>query len=606
MDTVPKDCENADEKAKQRGSWANKTEFLLSCMGYAIGIGNVWRFPYLCYRNGGGAFLVPYLLMLTLCGIPLFFMETSLGQFANTGCITLFKISPLFKGAGYAIVIVNLICTCYYNVIISYPLLFIINSFRAKLPWVDCSNPWNTPNCLELTSRYLNISTAHGMPKTPADEFFHNKILQISNNVNEIGTIVWPLFWCNVIAWIVVYVCIMKGVKTVGKVVYFTATFPFVILFILLIRGLTLPGAWDGVFFYLYPEWNQLTNLKVWADAAIQIFFSLGPGWGGIINMASFNNFNNNNRRDSILVPILNCGTSILAGFVVFSVLGFMSKKTGLPVSTVATGGPGLAFVTYPEAITMLPLPHLWAIIFFIMLFLLGLDSCFVQIEAIISSIIDEYPSLRKSKMLVSLVSCFVMFLCSILFVTNGGMYYLQLFDWYAASISVILICLVEVVIVGWTYGTDRFVSDVEFMIKEKIHWWWPLCWKYITPIILTFIFFTTIIFNTTITYHGVIYPEWSVTLGWSSCLLSILCIPMYMGYKLLYLSEGDLFERIKLSVKPSLDWGPALEHNRKEWLVRCVFRKQLAELHERLEENAADLVHQQFVQLATTEVLIK
>jgi solute carrier family 6 amino acid transporter-like protein 5/7/9/14 len=214
--------------------------------------------------------------------------------------------------------------------------------------------------------------------KTPADEFFHYHILQISDSIEDQGGIVWPLLLCNVIAWTITYLCIMKGVKSVGKVVYFTATFPFFILFVLLIRGLTLPGAWDGVFFYIYPQWHQLTNLKVWADAACQIFFSLGPGWGGIVNMASYNHFRNNNQLDSILVPILNCGTSIFAGFVVFSVIGFMSHETGLPISTVATGGPGLAFVTYPEAITMLPWPHVWAILFFLMLFFLGLDSCVI------------------------------------------------------------------------------------------------------------------------------------------------------------------------------------------------------------------------------------
>lgn len=164
---------------KKRDKWNSKTEYILSCLGYAIGIGNVWRFPYLCYRNGGGAFLVPYLSMLFICGIPLYFMETCWGQFGTTGCLTMFKMAPLFKGVGYAIVVVNIICTTYYNVIISYPLLFLFKSMRFQLPWSDCNNSWNTERCLKLdgaetSSRYLNNSLLDQSLrlKTPADEFF--------------------------------------------------------------------------------------------------------------------------------------------------------------------------------------------------------------------------------------------------------------------------------------------------------------------------------------------------------------------------------------------------------------------------------------------------
>lgn len=156
---------------------------------------------------------------------------------------------------------------------------------------------------------------------------YSEEILKISPSINELGGIVWPLFYCLCFSWVAVYICIIKGIKTVGKVVYFTATFPFVILLILFIRGVTLPGAMRGILFYIKPEWSKLMDLKVWTDAAIQIFFSLGPGWGGIVNMASFNNIHNDAKKDAILIPIINCSTSIFAGFVVFSVLGFLSRE---------------------------------------------------------------------------------------------------------------------------------------------------------------------------------------------------------------------------------------------------------------------------------------
>ncbi|XP_077285239.1 sodium- and chloride-dependent glycine transporter 1-like [Arctopsyche grandis] len=563
-----KPSENDVNGGNERGTWKTKREFILTCLGYAIGIGNVWRFPYLCYRNGGGAFLVPYLIMLFVCGLPLYFMETSIGQFSSTGCITMFRMSPLFKGAGYAIIIVNIICTSYYSLILTYPLLFIVKSFGSILPWENCDNPWNTENCIKLTgSDKINTSIFdNSTVTTPADEFFHNKILEISSDISEIGSVVWPVFWGNAFSWAIVFCCIIKGVKSVGKVVYFTATFPFVILFVLFCRGITLPGAIDGIKFYIYPQWNQLTNLKVWADAAIQIFYSLGPGWGGIVNMSSFNKFKNNNLSDSILVPIVNCSTSIFAGFVVFSVVGFMAERTGLPVATVATGGPSLAFVTYPAAITMLPWPNFWSVIFFAMLFLLGIDSCFVQLEVILSGIADEYPSLRKRKSLLAFFSCVLFFLTSMICTTNGGMYVLQLMDWYAASIPVIMICLIEVLIVGWIYGCENFVRDTEFMNGKKIHWIWPVLWKYVNPITLTFIFVTTIIWNKEITYKDVAYPGWSIVVGWGMCALSLLCIPIYMLYLLIFKKNGPISKRITDSIKPTKDWCPIDQHNANEW----------------------------------------
>nr|CAI5827224.1 unnamed protein product [Callosobruchus analis] len=384
-----------------------------------------------------GAFLIPYLMMLFFCGIPLFFMESSLGQFSSTGCITVFKICPLFKD---------------------------------PLPWSSCDNHWNTKDCIKVLEflllqwlgedlcitlnvggartqvndsiyRNLNRTTV----KTPADEFFH---------IEEMGSIDGFLLLCNILSWIIVYLCIMKGIQSVGKVVYFTAVFPFVILFILLIRGLTLPGSWDGVYFYIWPEWDQLGNLKVWADAALQLFFSLGPGWGGIVNISSYNDFRNNCKIDAIIVPIVNIGTSILAGFVVFSVIGFMAHETGMPISTVATGGPGLAFITYPAAISLMPWPNLWA---------------FVTIETVVSAIVDDFPYLRKFQFYVTLVTVVLSASFSIIYCTSSGMYWLQLFDWYAASISVVVICLSEVVIVGWTYGIKKFIRDVEFMTGERL-----------------------------------------------------------------------------------------------------------------------------------------
>ncbi|CAG9767631.1 unnamed protein product [Ceutorhynchus assimilis] len=329
-----------------------------------------------------------------------------------------------------------------------------------------------------------------------------------------------------------------------------------------------------GVWFYIWPRWDELMNFKVWCDAAIQIFYSLGPGCGGILNMASYNSFTNNNKIDSILVPLCISATSITAGFVVFSVLGFMSHKTGIPVSSVASGGLGLAFVTYPEAISLLPWANFWAILFFLMLFFVGMSSAFVTIEAIITSICDEFPVLRRHKLFITFFTCCIMWACSTIFTTNSGMYWLTLLDCYSVSTSIVLISLVEVTIVGWTYGAKYFLKDIEFMIKKKVSWLWFISWKFSIPVILIAIFIMTIKTDTDITYDGKTFPKWTIDLGWDCCYVSMACIPLYMGYHLLYIEEGDFIQRIFSSFFPSKHWGPVDENTKLKWIREVKLRQ--------------------------------
>ncbi|OWR51867.1 proline transporter [Danaus plexippus plexippus] len=463
--------------------WASQAEYLLSCLGYAVGIGNIWRFPYLCYRNGGGAFLVPYFLTLIVCGIPLVYLETLLGQFSNAGCISVFNINPLLKGAGYAAVILNVIAVIYFASIMAYPILYIYHSFGSPLPWQTCSNSWNTENCTEITvnsSLFMN-----GTITTPEDEFFHIRLLHMSSGLSQIGGIVWPVFWCNVISWILVYLCICNGVKSVGKIVYFTVLFPYVVLTALFVRGITLPGSWQGILYFVLPDWKQLLNPKVWADAATQIFYSLGPGWGGLVSMASFNKFHYNNLRSSIIIPLVNSGTSIWAGFVVFSVLGFVAERAGVPVGRVATAGPGLAFVTYPAAVSMMPAPNFWAITFFVMLFFLGIDSMFVTIESVIAGVMDEFPQLRRRKRFITLMTCLCLFCLSIICNTEGGLHIITLLDAHVAIAAVPVVCGMEILGAVYTYGPRKFSIDVLFMTGKPLMRFWLIMWRYIIPVLL-------------------------------------------------------------------------------------------------------------------------
>ncbi|GFS10604.1 transporter [Elysia marginata] len=189
------------------------------------------------------------------------------------------------------------------------------------------------------------------------------------------------------LAWLVLFFSLRKGVETSGKIVYFMATFPYVVLVALLIRGVTLEGYMKGIEFYIIPEWEKLKDVNVWREAATQIFYSLGPAFGTLITMASYNPFRHNCYRDAILVAIINCSTSIFAGFVIFSMLGYMATITNQAVEDVTQSGPGLVFVVYPEGIARMPVSGLWAFLFFFMLIALGLDS---QVSRVIERHCEE------------------------------------------------------------------------------------------------------------------------------------------------------------------------------------------------------------------------
>uniref|UniRef100_A0A3Q1CU20 Transporter n=1 Tax=Amphiprion ocellaris TaxID=80972 RepID=A0A3Q1CU20_AMPOC len=528
----------AMDEPPSRPTWSRQIEFTLAGIGCAVGLGNVWRFPYLCYRSGGGAFLVPYLLMLFVLGIPLLYMELAIGQYTRRGPVhALASVCPLLKGVGIASVAISFIMCIYYNVVITWALYYLFSSFQAPLPWQNCNNTWNTPNCTAHAINGSNFSS------TASQEFF--KYVSLCGT-NQPGTLRWQLFLILILAWILIYLCIFKGVKSTGKVVYFTALFPYVILIALLINNVQLPGATDGITYFIVPEWDKLRSVDVWVNAAAQIFNSIGIGFGSLLAMSSYNSFNNNILKDTLTISIINSLTSILAGFVIFSAFGYMSYLQGIPIRQLAVDGPGLVYIVYPQAFANMPVAQLWAVMFFFMLLCLGLDSEFAMVEVMVTSLMDAFHrdlmNIFRRKEFFVLAICGVACLLGIPCVMQVGIYVFQLMDHYTAIVSIMFLAFFEVIAICWSYGVTRLSANVKEMNGSRPNIFFRVCWLVVAPVLITVILIFSIIQFKPARYEQYVFPSWAQGVGWCIALASIIWIPLGAIHTL-WLLPGTLLQ---------------------------------------------------------------
>nr|KAI8727432.1 sodium- and chloride-dependent glycine transporter 2-like; partial [Biomphalaria glabrata] len=587
----------------ERTGWKNQMEFFFSCVGYAVGLGNIWRFPYLAFQYGGGAFLIPYTISLALCGLPLFFMELAFGQFASVGPITIWRVCPLFQGIGIAMVLITFMVCLYYNVIILYGMYYCVVSLVSLdtvLPWSTCDNSWNTKYCVTEKLNIVNMSEQQAVNSTldhmdfqcvnrilsrdnvtmtsltynytqtmlkscdmtvlPSEEYFTRHILRLNeaDDIGHLGGISLKLLVFLALAWLILFFILRKGVETSGKVAYFMALFPYFVLVALLIRSVTLPGYLDGIKYYIIPEWEKIANVDVWREAATQIFYSLGLAFGTLITLASYNPFKHNCYRDAILVAVINCSTSVFAGFVIFSMLGYMAHVTNQDVQSVTTSGPGLVFVVYPEGISRMPFSVVWSILFFVMLISLGLDSQFAMFETVISAVVDEFPrTLRKRRVLFSFICHVVGFLLGIPLTTYGGIWVLTLMNTYSGSYSLMFTCLCELVALNYVYGNAKFCTDIEMMIGFRPNLYWRACWMVITPVTIVIVLALSCILYTPVGYGDYQFEPWAQWLGFTMVSLPVAAI-LFVA-----LFQCIRYKGIKEAMKPNLMWGPAQKEYR-------------------------------------------
>lgn len=378
-----------------------------------------------------------------------------------------------------------------------------------------------------------------------------------ANIDNGIGTPDTYLVIGLFVSWVIVFVCIFRGVKSSGKASYFLALFPYVVLLILLIRAVTLDGAVDGIMFFLTPKWEKLLDAKVWYAAVTQVFYSLSVCFGSIVSFSSFNRFTNNVHRDVVVVAYLDTITSLVSGLTIFGVLGNLAHNLGTTdIETVIKGGPGLAFISYPEAISKFTfVPQMFSVLFFLMLFVLAIGSLVGMSTCCVRAVRDSYPNLKQWH--GALIMTVISFGIGLMYVTPGGQSILNLVDNYAGAMMVLVVGILELYILGWVYGVQRICKDTAMMISNKPGWYWRSCWGVITPLLMTAILIYSYVTYVPLTYKDEEYPGWAVILGWCMFTFGVAQVPIWLIIAMKMYSGKSIKDRFFGAFKPKSDWGP-------------------------------------------------
>ncbi len=443
-----------EERVAQREQWKSQVGFLMAAVGSAIGLGNIWRFSYMAYEYGGGAFLIPYLVALFTAGIPLLILEFAIGhERIGSAPLAFAKIHPNWEWLGWwSVIFVMFGIELFYSTIISWCGNYFVLSF--DLAWG------------EDTAGY-----------------FMNSFLQRSDGPSQLGGLRNPILiglvvvWaCN---WFILYRGVQKGVELANRIFM---PLLMVLTAVLVIWSLTLEGAREGIKAYLTPNFDKIMDKKVWIAAYSQIFFTLSLGFGIMIAYASYLPKKTNITKNAILTGLINSGYSIFAGFAVFATLGYMAAAEGKPIAEVVDKSIGLAFIAYPKAVMLMPGGAVFGAIFFLCLFIAGLSSSISIMGAFTSAIMDKFNMSRQRVVNIVTVAGF---LGSLVFATRGGLHWLDIADHFLLNYGLVVVGIAECILVGWFFDVKALREHVNRVSSIRLGRWWDLLIKFGIPTIL-------------------------------------------------------------------------------------------------------------------------
>ncbi len=445
-----------------RQTWPNQFIYILAAIGCAAGLGNLWRFPMLAFEYGGAAFIFAMLLSNIVIVYPMMMLETVLGQKAQAGPPK--SMEKLKSGTGWiqwlaAFTVLGILI--YYVPIMGWALTYLVDAFSGQ---------------------FLEDPSNH----------FVNNIIHLSPGLTNIGGFQPRLFIALIVAYVMVLLSLRKGIESMSKVIKFTATAPFIILFMLLLRALTLPGADIGINAFFVPDWSQLKSPALWQAAISQSFFSASLAMGYFIYAGGRRNATAEIPKTSLWIIIGNFAVSILSGLVVFATLGFMAQEQGVDISEATTSGPMLVFSVLPTAISMMPdFTIVFAVLLFFVVITLAIDSIFGMFELAVGAFMDlKKEHVMEFRTFSRILA--VTFIMGIPITFGSGLYYLDIIDHFISGYMLMIIGLFECIVIGYMVGPDKMRSWINDTADGiRIGKWFNYV-IYTVPVILTVLLIIT------------------------------------------------------------------------------------------------------------------
>lgn len=471
--------------------WGSRVGFILAAVGSAIGLGNIWRFPYVAYDNGGGAFLIPYLFALLTAGLPLLVLEYSIGhRYRGSAPLAFRRLDRRAEWLGWWQVAICFVISSYYAVVLAWAAAY--TGFSVTLAWGD-----------------------------DPESFFLNDYLSTADGAGTIGGLVPGVAVPLLALWVVVIAVAVAGVKRgIERTVKIMLPVLFVAFAIIVVRAVTLEGAGEGLDALFAPDFSRLTDSSVWIAAYGQIFFSLSIAFAIMITYSSYLPRRSDLTNNALIAGLSNSSFELLAGIGVFSALGFVAVASGVAVDEVATEGVGLAFIAFPQIISELPaLNGLFGVLFFGSLVLAGISSLISIFEVLIAALRDKLGLDRRPVVLTSGV---VLAVVSLVYATEGGLYVLDTADTFINAFGVALTGLAEVLLVAWILRRLREFEDHANVASDvKLGFGWRFNLAVVTPVVLGWQAIDNFVTNLGTNYAD--YPTgFLVISGWSVALLAL------------------------------------------------------------------------------------